>query len=203
MVYKLCKGRYWLLNQFTECALCNSNLTLTTFLTFIFMSFLLQIQNFMLTTPLFCSNLPFFWRNIGCCLWARFVTFCFDLFSVSAFLCLHFQKWVFVCVLTLMIKKWQYDTWASFSWSKRAKYILVVTAYFKSPFSLSVELSVIIGVENDFESSIWDGGWWCSGRRGEGALVPQHGKRIGSQETCIFKTSFIQCLQSSTKCPTT
>lgn len=39
-----------------------------------------------------------------------------------------------------------------FPGQKRAKYI-VVTAYLKSPFSLSVELSVIISVENSFESS--------------------------------------------------
>lgn len=53
---------------------------------------------------------------------------------------------------------------------KRAKYILVVTAYFKSPFSLSVELSVIIGVENDFESSNSGEGGGGRGGRGGGSL---------------------------------
>ena len=108
-----------------------------------------------------------------------------DLFHISAFSCLHFQKKVFFLFffLTLMIKKWQYDTRASFSWSERAKYILVVTACFKSPFSLSVELSVIIRVENNFESS-------SSGRgKKKGALVPQYGKtdrQSEKQKRCCF-----------------
>lgn len=98
------------------------------------------------------------------------------LFSINAILCMHFQK-RFSLFLTLMIKKWQCDTWASSSWSKRAKYILLVSAYFKSPFSLSVELSVVIRVENNFESS-------SLGRK-KGALVPQYGKKDQQSEELV------------------
>lgn len=51
---QVCIGPDWLQSQFTERAFCNSKLTLNTFLAFVFVLFLLQIQNVMITTsPLF------------------------------------------------------------------------------------------------------------------------------------------------------